>query len=346
MTNNKGQYPARCAKVRISAPARLHMGFVDLNGELGRCYGSVGLALSAPHTRVVARAGEGLSVRGPSSERAKVLVQSVLQCFALKEGVALEIEEAIPEHVGLGSGTQLALAVGSAVLRLYGLDAEPREVARVCGRGVRSGIGIGAFEQGGFLVDGGRLKDGDLAPIISRVPFPPHWRILLIFDQHFTGLHGERETAAFNALPQFPAEQAALLCRLLLMQVLPALVEEDLNAFGEGISTLQRVVGEHFALAQGGCFCSPAVAEVLAWLKQQGVHGVGQSSWGPTGFAVLGSEAEGFALIRAARRRFKGDGPLVFHLCEARNRGGEIEIAGKVERIVASGKSGRKLTRI
>ena len=35
--------PAQC--VEVFAPARLHLGFLDLQGGLGRSYGSIGLAI-------------------------------------------------------------------------------------------------------------------------------------------------------------------------------------------------------------------------------------------------------------------------------------------------------------
>jgi beta-RFAP synthase len=191
-------------------------------------------------------------------------------------------------------------------------------------RGARSGIGLGAFQQGGVLLDGGRGDSDDPPPVIARAEFPEDWRLILVMHHDMRGLHGTAELEAFRRLPPFPAEKAAHLCRLMLMVGLPALAEHDVRRFGEVIGELQRVVGDHFAPAQGGRFTSPLVAEAVGWLEGQGVPGVGQSSWGPTGFAICGSEEEAEGLADAARRRW-ADAPLNFLVCRGSNTGARIE---------------------
>lgn len=309
----------------VEAPCRLHFGFMDLSETAERCYGSLGLTLEGLATRLRAEPADALSASGPQSERALGCLRLLAQQLRLPGGVRLSVETAIPEHVGLGSGTQLALAVGTAVTRLYGIDLSAREIARLLDRGARSGIGVGAFEQGGFIVDGGRRGEAP-PPVVSRVPFPEAWRVILIFDREARGLHGPAEVEAFRRLPPFPEEAAGRLCRLVLLKALPALLEADVVSFGAAVSELQRVVGDHFAPAQGGRFASARVAQVLAWLEAQGAAGVGQSSWGPTGFAVVGSEAEALTLLRALEARW-GDGEsLAFRVCRARNQGAALNI--------------------
>jgi predicted sugar kinase len=147
--------------------------------------------------------------------------------------------------------------------------------------------------------------------------------VLLIFDPKNGGLHGSAEYEAFRVLPQFPERLAADLCRLMLMQALPALAEADLPRFGEAVTELQRRVGDYFSPVQGGRFSSPHVASALAWLEAAGIAGFGQSSWGPTGFAFAASPAEGEALMAEAERRWGGS--LRFKLVKGRNRGADIE---------------------
>lgn len=303
------------------------MGFLDLNGGIGRRFGSLGLTLQEPRTRIAVWPASAVSAAGPSSVRAAACAREMLLALGLSGGVHVEVGDAIPEHAGLGSGTQLSLAVGAAIARLFGRDYSLQDTAALLERGARSGIGIGAFEQGGFLVDGGRGPDTLVPPIISRLAFPPHWRLLLIFDQNRKGVHGGEERAAFRSLPPFPAEKSAHLCRLMLMQALPALAEADIATFGHAIAEIQRVVGDHFAAAQGGRFSSAAVAAVLDWLQAEGIAGVGQSSWGPTGFAVIGNEMDARCLLHAARARWN-EGPLRFMVCAARNQGGEVLVGG------------------
>lgn len=313
------------ASVAVEAPARLHMGFVDLNGSLGRKYGSLGLTLEGLSTRVIASRGDVPSISGPDCDRAGGYLENLRKVIALPADLCVHIESAIPPHAGLGSGTQLALALGTAVSRLTGADLSAREIAHLLDRGARSGIGVAAFEQGGFVVDGGRGSSDAPPPLIARLPFPPAWRILLLLDRHETGLHGHAEVAAFRDLPTFPERESERLCRELMMRALPALAEADLDAFGRAITYLQNTIGDYFAPAQGGRYTSRRVAQALEWLAHAGVGCIGQSSWGPTGFAIVDGEAAAGRWREALVRDFPA---LDIMVCTARNRGGEIEFLG------------------
>lgn len=298
------------------------MGFIDLNGDLGRHFGSIGLSLEKPATRLSARVGEDFVASGPEAQRVVACAIAFAEQAGIDGGVHISVDEAIPGHAGLGSGTQLALATGAAMAQLYGLNLSLDEIADMTGRGMRSGIGIGAFKQGGLLVDGGRGAHTRVPPIIARMDFPQLWRILLIFDPNGQGVHGSQEVRAFDELPKFPAEQSAHIARLILMQALPAVAEQDLENFGRAISELQHIVGNHFGPAQGGgLYTSPEVADAMAWIEAQGVHCTGQSSWGPTGFAVVGSEAKASRLKNDLKSR---NSRLQYEICQARNEGSII----------------------
>jgi predicted sugar kinase len=108
------------------------------------------------------------------------------------------------------------------------------------------------------------------------------------------------------------------------MQVLPAMADAHLPAVSRGIAELQRVVGDHFAPAQGGRFASPAVGEVLNWFERRGITGVGQSSWGPTGFALVGDDARAHALTQEAQATFTQQA-VQLQVVRARNYGGMVE---------------------
>jgi beta-ribofuranosylaminobenzene 5'-phosphate synthase len=316
------------ARVGVTAPARLHLGFLDLEGGLGRRFGSLGLTLEGLSTRLLMMPANKLAVEGTAAEleRARAMLDRLARAWDLPP-LGVVIEQVIPAHAGLGSGTQLALALGVGAARLAGLSVAPRAVAQFLQRGGRSGIGIGAFEQGGFILDGGRGEDGQPPPLTSRLAFPDEWRLLLIFDPAYEGLHGAGEDHAFRRLPAYPEELAGRLCRLVLMQLLPGIATADLGAVGSAVGEIQRRVGDYFAPAQSGRFTSPAVSEVLAWLEAEGVTGLGQSSWGPTGFAILADDAQATALRGVVERRFDHH-RLGFLVTRARNRGAEVEAQG------------------
>lgn len=313
------------AALRVTAPARLHLGFLDLNGELGRIYGSIGLAIDEPATRVVVRQAAADRATGAESKRAMQVVQRMREAVGLPGCYEIIIEKAIPAHAGLGSGTQLALAVATAALRLAGIARPLDLIGTLTTRGQRSAIGIAAFDGGGFIVDGGRGPLPSPPPVLIRAPMPSQWRILLVLDPATTGVHGDRETKAFAALAPMPRTTSAHLCHLVLMQATPALIEADIASFGSAITQIQALVGAHFAAAQGGsAWSNPKVGALTARLAAAGAVGIGQSSWGPTGFAFVASEKEARTLYHSFVQDAKAQG-LELMIVAGRNSGAQIE---------------------
>ncbi|WP_245447311.1 beta-ribofuranosylaminobenzene 5'-phosphate synthase family protein [Methylobacterium sp. 17Sr1-1] len=320
--------PAR-ARVRVRAPARLHFGFLDLHGGLGRRFGSIGLGLDAPGLDLTATRADTLTVTGTEApgiaaeyERVRAYAALAARHLGVPEAGDFHLAEAIPAHAGFGSGTQLALSVAAALAALHGAPFVPSAFADALDRGNRSGVGLAAFVTGGLIVDGGRDDSDAPPPVIARLPFPESWRVVLILDAGRTGVHGAEERRAFRELPRFPAPEAAEICRTVLMQVLPAVVTEDLARFGAGITGIQRRIGDYFAPHQGGRYASAAVAAALADVEAAGIAGYGQSSWGPTGFALTRDAAEAEALVGSLCARHPG---LTFRIARGRNRGAEVD---------------------
>lgn len=294
-------------EVRVRAPGRLHLGFLDPSGSLGRRFGSLGLVIGGFETRLSLRrsAQPGLTSTGADAaceaERAAEHLATLQARTRRPEPLHLHLDEVLPAHAGFGSGTQLALAIGRAFATLHRLDLPTTELARLLGRGRRSGIGIAGFDQGGLLLDGGPGPDGSPAPLLARLTLPAAWRVLLVLERARSGLSGAPEKQAIEALPPFPQAGAAAACHEVLMRVLPGAASGDFPAFAAGIGRLQQLVGGHFAPAQGGgLFASPAVARVCEWMAGLTPCATGQSSWGPTGFAVLPDQATAEALREAA----------------------------------------------
>ncbi|MFI3155714.1 MAG: GHMP kinase [Methylococcaceae bacterium] len=300
------------------------MGFIDLSGSLGRHFGSIGVALNEISTRLSITGAEQLTVSGFAALRAEKCVSMLCEVLQVSDQLNISIESAIPEHVGLGSGTQMSLAIGAALNEFYGLGLSVREIAAVTDRGLRSGIGIGVFERGGLVVDGGRGEKTITPPVLAHMDVPDDWRFILVFDQRGQGLHGQQEIQAFKELPPFPRQEASRLCYLLLMQGLPAVAENDIVKFGDVITQLQRSVGEHFSSAQGGVFTSPEVAAAMQWLEQQGAVAIGQTSWGPTGFCAIAGGKLAESVTVQARQAFAQFDKLSFVVASARNSGGDV----------------------
>ena len=308
----------------VRAPARLHLGFLDSQRDSGRRFGGLGLCISDLATHLTVKRSLDVAVNGRSDDLRSVAVSRLLAHLGIDGGVDMTIHEATPAHAGLGSGTQFSLAMGVAISRLYGLQISIPEIASLTERGARSGIGIGAFSKGGFLVDGGRGDGTVVPPITSRYDFPEAWRVLLVLDDSINGVNGHTERVIFEQLPPWDEALSGRICYLVLMGVLPALAERDCAGFGAAITEIQNLMGEYFSEAQNGCYASQRVAKVMAWLLEEGgAMGVGQSSWGPTGFAIYADADVAEQAMLATTKRWAHQSGLKFCVCQGRNTGAD-----------------------
>ena len=321
------------ASVIARAPARLHLGFLDPAGALGRPFGSLGLVVDGFETEVELSHAltQQVSASGANEraevERAAAHLQTLQRHTGRREPLRLHLARVLPAHAGFGSGTQLALAIGRAFAQWHGLELSTPRLAQWLGRGVRSGIGIAGFDQGGLLVDGGPAAAGAPAALLARIPLPAAWRVLVVQDGTHQGLSGADERHAIATLPPLPQALAADICHQVLMRVLPGAACAEFAPFAAGITRVQQVLGRHFAAAQGGSgFASAAVGRLIEWVEQATDHGaaVGQSSWGPTGFAILPSQANAEAVVAAARAAGAVAPSLALRIVSGRNLGATV----------------------
>ena len=301
-------------KVVVEAAARLHLGFLDLNGECGRRFGSLGVAIEHPRCVLEARPASRPEACGDSAADVVQVLEALGRSIGAEPAVAVRTLEAIPRHAGLGSGTQLRLAAALAASRVLGLRLPIAELARLGGRGRRSGIGIAVFEQGGFVVDAGHRNGTDEPardeppPVIMRYAVPDDWRFVVVTPADTRGLSGTPEEQVFRTVPPMGSAQVGRICRLVLMKAAPALLTDDIRAFGEAITEVQQLVGEHFAPYQGGgVYASPTGKRAVELALERGAVGVGQSSWGPTVFALVRGPAAAGALADELRQALGDD---------------------------------------
>ncbi len=292
-------------RVDVRAQARLHFGFLDLSGEKGRRFGGMGLSISRPHLALRLEKGTRLRVEGAQAERIEILAARFYEAVDLRPMAKIQVLEAIPEHIGLGSGTQLALAVAAGLSRLHRLDHSFEELCALMNRARRSGVGYHLFQRGGFVVEGGHPVEttrlGEAPPLLLRHEFPETWRIVIAVPPPAATMSGEAEEAAFSRLGRPSEKLADDIARLVLMRLLPSLVERDLAGFGSALTEAQERVGTCFAAVQNGLFHVDA-APLIARLKESGASGVGQSSWGPAVYAFAAGEEEERRLMDEARR--------------------------------------------
>ena len=277
--------------VRIETPSRLHFGLIDLNGSLGRIDGSSGLALDRPRFVLTAEKADELTVHGADAYRSRIeSIHATLRSRWPLGGAELTFSETIPAHSGLGSGTQLTLALIHALTALYDVSISQEDAVALSARGGASGIGVYAFYKGGFLVDGGhkfpdRKKafapssaspDVGPGPLLLRHDFP-NWEILLVMPNG-SHISGREELELFQSLCPMPAGAAMYVCHELIMRLLPAIAEKDLRAFASSLDSMQEVGWKKAELdAQ-----EPVARKTMSFLRDHGALGVAMSSWGPT----------------------------------------------------------------
>lgn len=318
--------------VRVTTTGRLHFGFQNLSLAHERLYGSLGLAVETPRLILDCERAEEIHAEHPDTERYARRAVGILDV----PGARVSVREPLARHIGLGSGTQFALAVLSGIARAYGRDPRVRERAPELGRGGRSGVGIATFQTGGFVLDAGhpatrftaeRPRDGTwtVPPVIARHPIPESWRFLLVVPDAEPGKHGDEEDSDMRAVVERAspgiADEITTICA---RRVLPAIVEADLRTFGTGVAEIGRLNGAWYADAQGGVY-RPPVGEIVRELESaRAIEGAGQSSWGPVVYGVTDRERTEAAREAGERALARAGVEGTVRVVGGRNSGAEI----------------------
>ncbi len=277
-------------EVSVTTGSRLHWGLLSLAPATGREFGGIGLMVDEPSLMLSAR----LSSTGQDTiicsegcySKVAAAIDAARRSLAgpLRERFfSVELHSEIPLHCGFGSGTQLSLAVAKAISVLSGEPAlSSVELAQRVQRGARSALGVHGFDSGGFLVEGGKRDPAEISPLVMHADFPEDWKILLITPVNQAGISGILEADAIQQLGPMPVAVTEKLCRLVLMQLMPAVLTRDFAGFSSGLTEFGHIVGEFFSPAQGGIFAHPRMVELEKLLISKGIQGIAQTSWGPT----------------------------------------------------------------
>jgi beta-ribofuranosylaminobenzene 5'-phosphate synthase len=293
-------------EVEIDTPSRLHFTLIDLNGSLGRIDGGIGVALNSPRIKIrikPAGLGEAKSENGDKNRSIPPVIEPIFKKLKnylnIEENFQFDLVDSIPKHIGLGSNTQLALAVAKGVTYFMGLELPADQLARAVSRGGTSGIGVATFSSGGFVMDGGhRLKDkaeflpshySEAAPpkLMFRSDVPANWYFVMTTPYIGQGLHGDPEAEIFKNNCPVPKIEVQSLSHLILMKLLPALAEEDIVTFG---SALQRIQGLGFKRVENE-IQDQVVKNLYDFYYENGALGAGLSSFGPTTYALVDGES-------------------------------------------------------
>ena len=327
------------ASVEVVSCARLHFGMFSFGSAAMRSYGGVGLSINQPGIHLSAfrnepgenRRTEGdIQACGPMAARAISCATHAMQAWNLiqENGCRIVIHSAPRDHVGLGSGTQLAMSIALAIRQLFrvvlpgdGLEvfkqggvSEPlgAALASAVQRMGRSNIGLQAFCGGGLLVEAGRFvpsvpsenntqSDRWRNPLLRRVHLPQQWRAVLVVLRNAVGLSGDQERMAFSGLPHVSRSVTAELARIAFLELLPAAIEHDFELFSEAVGHYGALAGEAFSSVSASLPYATALARIQGVLVDNECQAVGQSSWGPAVFALCPSDDSAQSLVRRVR---------------------------------------------
>jgi beta-ribofuranosylaminobenzene 5'-phosphate synthase len=286
--------------IHVTAPSRLHFGLLSFGHPTLRQFGGVGAMINQPGLQLRISPAGRFEAHGPLGERVAAVAGRMFGLLELPlPACRIDVLKAPPEHVGLGTGTQLGLSVVAGLNAWRGRPAlEPAELARLAGRAARSAVGTYGFLKGGLLFEPGKISgpgpstDTELAPLERRAELPTQWRFVLICLHDLSGLSGDDEHSAFRDLPPVPLATTESLLHEVNSEMLPAAANHEFERFGDSVYRYGHQAGMCFAARQGGPFASPRIVALVSTIRGLGVRGVGQSSWGPTVFAILPNEAE------------------------------------------------------
>ncbi|HEY3361307.1 MAG TPA: beta-ribofuranosylaminobenzene 5'-phosphate synthase [Methanosarcina sp.] len=314
--------------IKITTPCRIHMTLIDMNAEVGRVDGGAGLTLSSPNIRITAEEADEISIEGLQgfADRMKKAAEPLLP---EGKGIRINVQELYPAHVGFGSGTQSSLAAAAAVNELYDIGKSVRELALSVKRGGTSGIGVAAFEKGGFIVDGGhRFKDkgGFMPSAASRVPPGPvlfredfpQWDMVVAIPNE-KGMHDQEEIDTFKKFCPLPVEEVREICHVVLMQMMPAVIEEDIESFGAAVNHVQTVGFNK----RENLIWPDFVKSISSFMRSQS-YGAGVSSFGPVVYSFVDNKSEGRQLQAEVQKMLDESVGGTVMLTKAKNNGAEI----------------------
>ncbi|MFX0074167.1 MAG: beta-ribofuranosylaminobenzene 5'-phosphate synthase [Candidatus Hermodarchaeota archaeon] len=332
------------AKIRITTPCRIHLSLIDENGYTGRVDGGIGLMLDRPNVIFEAtNHAEEFKIEAHKYYRESIEVineqaAKIFKAFNINnKNFHFNLKRYFPSHVGLGSKTQLSLAIAVAITKLKNIeDVSIKDLTKLVNRGGTSGIGWRGFEKGGFIVDAGHefgvgkeketflpssaSKEANPALTILRYPIPEHWRFVLVIPNVKKGVYGDEEISIFQSHAPIPKEEVNEVSHQILMKIVPGIIKKDLECFGEGLSRIQSIGFKKVEIS----LQHEIVKKTLEFFKEYEVKAFGMSSFGPSVVGIVESDQEANKLLRDVQINFNGRSGHIY-LCKPSNNGAKIE---------------------
>ncbi|MHA1678637.1 MAG: beta-ribofuranosylaminobenzene 5'-phosphate synthase [Promethearchaeota archaeon] len=331
-------------KIRITTPCRIHLSLIDENGYTGRVDGGIGLLLDRPNVVLEASNNanefkiEAHKYYRESIEVINEQASKVFKAFNISnKNFHFNLKRYYPSHVGLGSKTQLSLAIATSIVKLKQIEnVSVEQLTRIVNRGGTSGIGWRGFEQGGFILDGGHdfgkgkeketflpssaSRGTNPALTIFRLPIPDFWRFVLIIPNVKKGAYGDEEISIFQKYAPIDKKEVNEVSHQILMKILPGIIRKNLICFGEGLKRIQNIGFKKIEIE----LQDPIVKQLLKFFEDYGVKAHGMSSFGPSVIGITESDEEAQDLLKSVKKQLKTIGGH-FYICKPNNCGAKIE---------------------
>ncbi|MFX1572165.1 MAG: beta-ribofuranosylaminobenzene 5'-phosphate synthase [Promethearchaeota archaeon] len=330
--------------LRITTPCRIHLSLIDENGYTGRVDGGIGLMLDRPNVIFEASNNakefkiEAHKYYRESIEVINEIASKVFKTFNISnKNFHFNLKRYFPSHVGLGSKTQLSLAIATAITKLKNItNLSTNQLTKLVERGGTSGIGWRGFETGGFILDGGHdfgkgkeketylpssaSKLADPALTIFRHDIPENWRFVLVIPSIKKGAYGDEEVRVFQNYSPIPKNEVNEVSHQIIMKIIPSLIKNDLNGFGEGLKRIQSIGFKSIEIS----LQHQIVKDLLLFFEEYGLKAYGMSSFGPSVFGIVESESEAVDLLKSVQKNQKNGGGHIY-ICKPNNIGAKID---------------------
>jgi beta-ribofuranosylaminobenzene 5'-phosphate synthase len=335
------------ALLKITTPCRIHLSLIDENGYTGRVDGGIGLMLDRPNIVFEAsNSAKEFKIEAHKYYRESIEVINEIASKVFKrynisnKNFHFNLKRYFPSHVGLGSKTQLSLAIATAITKLKSITHLTNEdITKLVERGGTSGIGWRGFNTGGFILDGGhdfgqgKEKETFLpssasisanpALTIFRYNIPEHWRFVLVIPNVKKGAFGDEEISVFQNYAPIPRNEVNEVSHQVIMKILPGIIKADLECFGEGLKRIQSIGFKKIEIG----LQHDKVKELIKFFDDYGLKAYGMSSFGPSVVGIVESDLEAETLLREIQKNQKNVGGHIY-ICKPNNTGAKIEFIG------------------
>ena len=289
--------------IEITTGSRLHFGLICSEPAARWRFGGIGVMLRQPTWRLsvtpIVSDEDAIEATDDICQRIQEFLRRI-RSYHHMTSLRIDVQQAVPFHTGLGSGTQLGLALSAAseLMTHRRLQEDPFQLAQLACRAERSAIGTVGFTRGGFLVDHGESNGESTRRQVDRFVFPDDWRFVLAHPEDSQGLSGEKERNFFGQRIHMPQSLVENLAQQVLQEIIPAVREKQFEAFATSLENYGQTIGTFYAAEQGGVFAHPVMTQLATHLRAAGVSGMAQSSWGPLIGIPAGSQRHAEEIVR------------------------------------------------